>query len=73
MTDEELEDRHTIIRGKDYYKVPPIKKGACLGCSRQEAQLDCGGIRCDGKHEDEFILIDYEVWALAKYISQRLT
>lgn len=73
MTDEELEDRHTVIKGNDYYKVPPIKKGSCNGCSRHEANLSCANIECDGKFDEEFILIDYSMSGLARYISQKLT
>jgi len=72
MTDEELEDRHTVIKGKDYYKVPPLHPNSCMGCDR--ISIPCSGIGCDGgKHEDEFILIEYSMSALARYISQRLT
>ena len=71
MTDEELEDRHTVIKGNDYYKVPPLQRNSCAGCER--THIPCNDIQCDGKYEDEFILIDYSMSGLARYISQRLT
>lgn len=75
MTTFNKEDKHVHIQGNDYYKVTPIRAGSCEGCARQPQPLPCSGIGCDGeKHnEPEFILIDYNDEALARYVTDKLS
>lgn len=71
MTDEELEDRHTVIKGNDYYMMPPLQRNSCRGCER--VSQPCTDIGCDGgKYEEEFILIDYSPTGIARYIAKKL-